>query len=378
MISWLSLAGIAFGTAAIIIVLSVFNGLEDLNRSLFKSYDADLTILPKKGKSFDPAIVARLPLNKLPGVDYVNATVQDNALLRYNDLQCVATVKGVDSYFLKNEAFKKSIVEGQCQLSVDSSYGAVIGLGIQQNLLISTENAFSPIEFWYPRKNSNLILATEDSFNKGFAYPTGVFSIEQAYDQIVIVPLALAQALFERENQLSSLEISLKPNADIQELKTNIAKSLPASLKILDSDEQHASLLSAIKIEKLFVFMALICITAIAALNLFFSLTMLVIEKKKDILTLKSLGANESLIKKIFQNTGYIISIIGLLAGLCIGFAFCYAQQQYGFLKMGMVSALVDAYPVRMSVSDFLATAIGILLISTLIIQFPAKKAANF
>jgi lipoprotein-releasing system permease protein len=376
-ISWLAMAGIAFGTTALVVVLSVFNGLEDLNRSLFNTFDSDLSIQPKKGKSFDPNLIDLKTLNSIVGIKYYTKIIQESALVKYGEQQSVAIVKGVESSFLKNEAFKKSIIDGEFTLIADSSYQAIIGIGIQQNLSISIENFYTPIEFWYPSKTANLNLATESSFNKTMAFPSSVFSIEQSYDNHIIVPIALTRSLFEKPIEITALEINLNKGVDSQLIKAELENLWGKKLKIITRDEQHLGLLKAIKLEKLFVFLALIFITGIAALNIFFSLSMLVIEKTNDIKTLKALGANKSTIGKIFKIEGFLIASIGAVTGLVIGYILCALQLKYGLLKMGMVSAIVDAYPVRIEFLDFLYTGIAIFILTLLISQFPSKKAEN-
>ncbi len=376
-ISWLAMAGIAFGTTALVVVLSVFNGLEDLNRSLFNTFDSDLSVQPKKGKSFDQNIINFNELTTIEGIKYYTKIIQESALVKYGEQQTVANVKGVESTFLKNEAFKKSIIDGEFKLLADSSYQAIIGIGIQQNLSISIENFYTPLEFWYPSKTANLNLATESSFNKVMAIPSGVFSIEQSYDNHIIVPIELTRSLFDKKTAITALEINLNTGTDSKLIKSKLEKIWGEKLKVFTRDEQHMGLLKAIKLEKLFVFLALIFITGIAALNIFFSLSMLVIEKTNDIKTLKAIGANKTTIGKIFKIEGFLIASIGAIIGLAIGYILCTLQLKYGFLKMGMVSALVDAYPVRIEFSDFLFTGFAIFLLTLLISQFPSKKAEN-
>jgi lipoprotein-releasing system permease protein len=377
LISWLAMSGIAFGTSAIIIVLSVFNGLEDLNRSLFKTFDSDLIALPLTGKKFDAASLNNLNSRKLTNIKNVNGVIQENALVKYGDQQCVATIKGVQNSFLENADFKNSIVEGKFTLIQDSTFQAIVGIGIQQNLSIDTGNFYTPIEFWFPNKDANLNLATESSFNKVSAFPSSVFSIEQSYDNYIIVPIELTKQLFDRKNELSAIEINLKSTENIEETKKQLMPILGNKLKILTRDEQHIGLLKAIKFEKLFVFLALIFITGIAALNIFFSLSMLVIEKTEDIKTLKAIGTNNNTIKRIFQIEGALISVAGSILGMTIGLGVCWLQLKYGFLKMGMVSALVDAYPVRIELLDVVYTAIALVIITLIISQFPSKKASK-
>lgn len=376
-ISWLAMAGIAFGTTALVVVLSVFNGLEDLNRSLFNTFDSDLSVQPKKGKSFDQNIINFKELTTIEGIKYYTKIIQESALVKYGEQQTVANVKGVESTFLKNEAFKKSIIDGEFKLLADSSYQAIIGIGIQQNLSISIENFYTPLEFWYPSKTANLNLATESSFNKVMAIPSSVFSIEQAYDNHIIVPIELTRSLFDKPTAITALEINLNIGTDSKLIKSKLEKIWGEKLKVFTRDEQHMGLLKAIKLEKLFVFLALIFITGIAALNIFFSLSMLVIEKTNDIKTLKAIGANKTIIGKIFKIEGFLIASIGAIIGLVIGYILCELQLKYGLLKMGMVSALVDAYPVRIEFLDFLFTGFAIFLLTLLISQFPSKKAEN-
>lgn len=376
-ISWLAMAGIAFGTTALVVVLSVFNGLEDLNRSLFNTFDSDLSIQPKKGKSFDQNLINFKELESIEGIKYYTKIIQESALVKYGEQQTVAIVKGVEGTFLKNVAFKKSIIDGEFSIMADSSFQAIIGIGIQQNLSISIENFYTSLEFWYPSKNANLNLATESSFNKIMAIPSGVFSIEQSYDNHIIVPIALTRTLFEKPNEITALEVNLNDGANSQLIKENLENKWGRKLKILTRDEQHIGLLRAIKLEKLFVFISLIFIIGIAALNIFFSLSMLVIEKTNDIKTLKALGANKTTIGKIFKIEGFLIASIGAIIGLAIGYILCALQLKYGLLKMGMVSALVDAYPVRIEFLDFLFTGLAIFILTILISQFPSKKAEN-
>jgi lipoprotein-releasing system permease protein len=377
LISWLAMGGIAFGTTALVIVLSVFNGLEDLNRSLFNTFDADFVIQPKVGKKIPESLIDIKTINQISGIAYCTKIIQENALVKYDNEQTVAIIKGVEENFLLKDEFKKSIVQGDFKLIADSSYQAIVGVGIQQNLSISTENYYTPIEFWYPTKTANLSVVSEGSFNKSLAMPAGVFSIEQAYDNYIIVPIELTKQLFDRKTDISFLEINLKPNQNTELIKETIKNKIGDSLKVLTRDEQHSGLLKAIKIEKLFVFIALIFIIGIAALNIFFSLSMLVLEKKEDIKTLKALGTPKSTIGQIFKIEGLLIASIGAILGLIIGYLLCTLQLNYGLLKMGMVSALVDAYPIRIEFLDFLLSGFAIFTITILISQFPSKKAEN-
>ncbi len=258
-----------------------------------------------------------------------------------------------------------------------TNFNAIIGIGIEQNLSISTLNFYTALEFWYPSKTANLNLATENSFNKQMALPAAIFSIEQSYDNHIIVPLKLTDALFEKNGQITTLEINIKKETSVENFKEKLRSICPPNLQILTRDEQHSGLLKAIKLEKLFVFIALIFIIGIAALNIFFSLSMLVLEKTNDIKTLKALGAKKQLIGRIFKIEGFLIASAGAITGLVLGYIICLIQLKYGLLKMGMVSALVDSYPIRIQISDFIFSGISIFFITLIISQFPSKKAEN-
>jgi lipoprotein-releasing system permease protein len=208
--------------------------------------------------------------------------------------------------------------------------------------------------------------------------PSGVFSIEQQYDDnYIFAPLSFAQTLFDYTNERTSLEIQVNNDQSISRIQRAVKELLGNDFLIQSQDEQHASLLRAIKIEKLFVFLTLSFIIGIASFNIFFSLSMLAIEKKEDVKTLYAMGANASMIQKIFLAEGAIVAFSGAIVGLTLGFILCWLQQSYGLVSMGIVGALIDAYPVKMQFSDFFFTSIVVVIITLLASYFPAKRAAN-
>jgi lipoprotein-releasing system permease protein len=378
LISWLAMGGVAFGTAALVIVLSVFNGLEDLNRSLFKSFDADFTIEASKAKRFELSANKISNLKKIEEIQYITEVLQENALTKYGNSQTVATIKGVDSTFLQNDSFKKSIIDGQFNFGKNGQYNAIVGIGIQQSLQISLENFYTSLSLWFPKNDANLAAPSMESFSRVDILPGSIFSIEQAYDNFVFIPIAFARKLFNQPTAISALEITLKKDQDIEDTRNKISNILGQSFSIKTRDEKHQGLLKAIKFEKLFVFITLLFIIGISEMNIFFSLSMLVIEKKDDIKSMVALGANASFIKNIFKVEGAIIAIIGAITGLVIGLSLCLIQLKYGLLKMGMTSALVDEYPIRIEMGDLIYTAIALTLITILIAYIPAKRAAKF
>ncbi|MFY7907941.1 MAG: ABC transporter permease [Emticicia sp.] len=370
--------GIGIGTMALVIVLSVFNGLEDLNRKIFKSFDADIKVSPKNGKSFLIDQGKLTKIKALKDVWYVTEVIQDNALVKYENSQMVVTLKGVDETFQAHSPLKKSLVEGNFVLSKDSVDYAFIGGNVYAALNISLQNIIEPIELWYPRNRNSYSLNPDDNINREILNISGVYSLEQLqHDSFVYIPLEVAKQLTEYGDKRSAIEIQAKPEADIAQIQAAVKNILGENFLVQNQDEQNASLFRAIKIEKLFIFIALMFIIGIASFNIFFSLTMLVIDKQQDLKTLFAMGANESLVKRIFYSEGALVSFIGAIVGLVVGGVICFLQEQFGIIKIGIESSFIDAYPVKMQLSDFVLTAISIIIITLLASYLPAKRAAK-
>lgn len=369
--------GIGIGTMALVIVLSVFNGLEDLNRQIFKSFDPDIKISAIEGKTFELNSIDMVSLSSINGIAHVGQVIQDNALARYQNAQMIVNLKGVDTYFEKNNPLKKALVDGQFILSKDGVDYAIIGGNVYEALSISLDNIIEPLDLWYPKSTKKIALLPEENINTSLINISGVFALEQNYDDFVYVPLAFAEQLTDNLGERTSLEIYLKDEAEMILVQNEIKKMLGGKFKVQNRDEQNANLFRAIKIEKLFIFIALLFIIGIASFNVFFSLTMLVIDKEPEIKTLSAFGANASLIRKIFFTEGAIISFSGAGIGLFLGWGICYMQQKYGLLKMGIPNAIVDAYPVKMQLSDFVFTAFALILITILASLVPAKRATE-
>lgn len=371
--------GVGVGTMALVVVLSVFNGLEDFQRGLYKSFDADLKISPVTGKNFDcpPSLLQKL--GKIEGVRNINQVIEENVLVRYRDAQMVVNLKGVDDNFLKQERLKTSLIDGKLKLKENGISEAIVGSGVAITLGIDVDAFFTPLEVWFPRntQSKTIDFTSSNAFNKMSLIPSGVFSIEQQYDDnYIFAPLTFAQNLFDYNNERTSLEVQVINTEEISKVQETIIQTLGKNFTVQNQDEQHASLLRAIKIEKLFVFLTLTFIIGIASFNIFFSLSMLAIEKKEDVKTLYAIGANTSMIQRIFLSEGAIVAFSGAIVGLVLGYGLCVLQQTYGLISMGIVGALIDAYPVKMQFSDFFFTALVVIIITMIASYFPAKKAA--
>ncbi len=369
---------VALGTAALVIVLSVFNGLEGLIRTLYSTFDPEIKVAPVNGRAFDKdsAMIARI--YAIEGVGIVTEVLEENALVEHRDDRRVVKVKGVSSNFIEQGRMDSAIVEGDFVLYRGSRAYAVIGRGIQYSLNVGLNNDFYPLKVSFPNNQKVLNPTANDMLISKFIPVSAVFAIEKQYDDnYIFTPLAFAEELFSMKGKINALEIKTDKGYKINDVKKRLKKVLGDDFLVQDSDEQHASLLRAIKIEKLFVFIIFTFLLLIASVNIFFSLTMLSIEKKKDVAILLSLGAGRSMIKKIFLVEGLMIALTGAFIGLFLGFAICALQQQFGLVSMGMETSVVDAYPVRMNGLDFLYTGLIIIVLTILLSYRPALQASK-
>lgn len=374
------MAGVAFCTAALIIVLSVFNGLGDLLRSLHLAFDPALKIEAARGKSFlvDDALIAKI--ENTAGVELVTQVIEDFAYVRYRDADMVAILRGVSNNFLDQNRLDNSMVQGTLELiRGDSIPCAIIGTGVQQTLTVDVEEPFYPLQVFYIKDLSGRIAADPSRmYARQTLLPVGVFAIEQHYnDQYIIVPLSFMQQLLQYGDKRTSLEIKLEANASAQATQARLKSTLGDAYRILTNEEQHQDIYRILKMEKLFMFLALSLLILVGSINIFFSLMMLAIDKRKDISVLVALGASPKTVRRIFLAEGALMSFTGAAVGLALGGLLCWLQDQFGLVGMGMESAIVSTYPVKMKLSDLLLTG-GMLVISTVLIAlYPAQKAAK-
>ena len=378
-IALIAMIGVGVGTMAMVVVLSVFNGMEDLNRQIFKTFDADMKVTPLEGRRFVLPAGSIKKIKNIDGVAFVTQVIEDNALARYRDNQMVVRLKGVDSTYEQRGQLYTAMTEGILRLKgANGTPFAIVADGVRSSLLISMKDPLAAIEVWYPRNDRRtLSLTSPDAFNQVTVRPGGTFFIESRYDDFVIAPLSTVASLLQYDKQLTSLEIQLQPEADPKEVQSLIENLLGKSFIIKNRDEQNADLLRAIRVEKLFVTITLAFIILVAAINIFFSLSMLAIEKKEDVRMLFALGASTLLVRRIFLSVGGIVALSGAVLGLILGVGLCWAQQKYGLVSMGMVSSLVDAYPIKLVWSDVLLTALIIILITIAVSYIPARRAAQ-
>jgi lipoprotein-releasing system permease protein len=377
-ISMLSMLGVCVGTMSLVIVLSVFNGLEELNRMIFKAQDPDLKVELIEGKGFELSDEVVSKIEKIKSVSFVNPVIQDNALARNGDAQMVVTIKGVDQKFEQVSPLVNSVVEGRLMLQQDSIPYAFVGGGVYGMLGLNVQDFLYPLEIWYPRNQKLNVLNPEDNINTIIVPVSGVFSLEQQFDDLIFLPIEIVEQLTDYQGKRTAIEVYLSDEEVTNTVKSELKDIMGGAFTVKDRDEQNEALFKAIKIEKLFIFVSLLLIIGIASFNIFFSLTMLVIDKQDDIQTLSALGAKRNLVQRIFFTEGAMIAFIGASIGLTLGAIICWLQMQFGFVTMGMQSAIVDAYPVEMKLSDFVYASLGIIIITVIAAFFPARRAVAY
>lgn len=377
LISIVSMLGVGVGTMALVVVLSVFNGMEELNRMIFKTFEADLTISPAQGKRLTVTADLLQTIKQTGQVNLVTQVIEDNALARYRDGQTVVKLKGIDSSYLQRRQLDTALVEGKLRLQEDGVNYALVAEGVRNALLISPEDLLTPLEIWYPQNRKTYTVLSADAFNRGEFAVSGVFFIEDNFNDYVLAPLNMVRELVGySQNQLSSLELQVKPDVDILRLKKSLQQQLGGTVLIKDRDDLNPDLFRAIRVEKLFVTVTLAFLVLVASINIFFSLSMLAIEKKDDVAILYAMGASPSLVRRIFLFEGTIVAFIGAIVGLVIGIVLCLLQQRFGFVSMGIESSLIDAYPVKLEANDLMITTLIVITVTIVVSWFPAKKAA--
>ncbi len=364
---------------ALVLILSVFNGLEDFQKGLFNTFDPDLKIIQSRGTRFqlNPGQVAAI--SKLAGVKFVNPILEDQGLIRYDQKQLVVRMKGVDASYLAAGRLKNQVVEGDYFVESGEHPFALVGIGVFLAMGMSFDNVFEPVEAWYPNHTQLKRAAlNENSIRRNYFFPSGVLEVEQNFDnQTVIVPLDWMEELVGVPGVRSAYEIMLASNTDELSIKNQIQSILGSQFTVQTRDEQHALLLKAIKIEKLFVFLIMAFVMGIASFTLFYALSLLVIEKRKDLYTLMAMGVSRQQVFQAFLWVGTLISFSGAALGMLLGFVLAWIQQQFGVISLGIPNALIEAYPIQMDPWDFIWTALVVILITGLAALFPARKAVQ-
>lgn len=376
-ISAISAVGMAIGTAALIIILSIYNGFDELVKSTLSNVEPDILITPAKGKVFVPEGEAFDRIKDNPLVGEYNLILQENVFVDYDGHQGIAKAKGVDRAFEEDSPLAGHITNGEFSLHKGQLPQMVVGAGLAYKMGMNPAFLASA-ELYFPIRDRNFSLANPAaSIETVRMRPSGIFSVNQQIDNdLIILPIEQMRKLLGYEEEVSGVELRLVEGSTAKDLRSaikDIQKELGPDFKVLDRFRQNTSLYKMMRYEKAAIYVILIFVIIIIALNIFGSITMLIIEKKDDIETYRSLGATDQMLRHTFTLEGWLISLLGLAAGLVIGIGFSLAQQNFGFIKMPG-SFLVNAYPVILQWQDVLATIIGVALIGYIIALLPVRR----
>ena len=371
-ISWVSLLGVTIGTAALILVLSVFNGFEDLILSMYNSFDPHLKITSAEGKVFNPDKVQSVLDND--AIEKSSFVLEEKVLLKYQEKEYIATVKGVDENYLTLTNFDSLLVDGEYLNKYENTNIAIVGRGVAYYLSMGVGNMFEQLQVYVPNRNSKTLLNPTTAFKQGSVLPIGIFGIQAEIDEkFIITPLAFIQNLADRENEISAVEIKLKNADEMLAVQQELQKELGDIFIVQNRLEQQEFLYKILNTEKLAVFLILAFIMIIATFNIIGALSMLMLDKKKDIQTFKSLGATRNEVQQIFFNKSVLTIIAGTVIGLSVGLGLAFLQQNFGFIGMGNGSFVVDVYPVAIKLNDVLLVSTTVILIGLLASWYPAK-----
>ena len=373
-ISAISAIGMAIGTAALIIILSVYNGFDSLIRSMMSNVEPDLMITPATGKIFVPDDRTFDWIYDQPSVMNMCCTLEEQVFISYDGKQGLAKAKGVDWVYEEESPLKGHMADGEFRLHRGDVPLAAVGVGLAYEMGISPR-FLAPIEIYFPTRTGKISMTNPAaSIESVRVYPSGLFSVNNDVDsKLLIVPIEKMRELLEYEDEVSAVELRLidgTPKEELKRLQKEIGNRLGPGFKVRDRFQQNESLYKMMKYEKAAIYMILIFVIIIIAFNIFGSLSMLIIEKRDDIQTLRSLGAQDGLIRRIFVLEGWLISLVGLAGGLVVGIGFSALQQAFGFIKMPG-HFVVQAYPIILSWSDILLTAVGVATVGYLIALLP-------
>lgn len=378
-ISMVSMVGMGLGAFALIILLSVFNGFENLVLDLQNSFYADIEVKAVKGKSFIPTNDLLDKITSTAGVDEYCFVLEENAYLKYNDKEKIATVKGVDENFYNVSRIENNIAAGKPTLKEKGINYAVLGSGIDYVLGTNVNTPLEPININIPKKGKGSAIIASQLFNSGQVMPGGVFLIQSEFDnKYIIIPLSLMRKITKTKEAISSIEIRTFKNSNLSKVKKELMANLGDSFSVTPRNEQDKALYKAMQAERWAVFAILGLIMFIISFNIVGSLSMISIEKKKDISILKAMGLKKQTVKQIFIMQGVMGSILGAIIGLSLGLLILGAQKMFGFIGLPSNGGFViDAYPVHILPGDILLSFLMVVVISIIASFYPAKKASE-
>jgi len=367
-------------TAALIIVLSVFNGFEKLVISLFNSFNPELVIEPAKGKTIQLVDFPTDKIRNIEGVKYFCPILEENALLKYRDRQTIVQLKGVDSSFVKMSNMDSLMVQGHFVLEEGRENYLVLGYGVAYYLQSRLSDFYTPIQVFLPDKSKSAGTKLDDAFRSAKLFPSGYFSVRQDYDEkYAFISYDYLSDILKQKNQATSIELGLEKVSEYPMIQLEIQELLGNDFQIKNRLQQQSVLLQVMQSEKIMVYLILGFILLIATFNIIGSITMLIVDKRPDMETLKALGASRKLILRIFALEGMMISLAGGIIGLFLGGVVAWLQQEFNLISLGEggTGFVVDAYPVVIVFKDFIGVLMMVLIMSLLSVLYPLKQLAH-
>lgn len=378
-LSRISMVAIAVGSCALIVLLSVFNGFDDLVKDLYKAFYPEIKITPNQGKFFSIAQNDWQQTKGIKGIVAVAATIEDNVLLNNEQEQMVATIKGVDNNYFKVNAIKQYIYDGIDTVSNQPEPTALLGLYIADQMGLTTKDAFAKLTVYYPNTHStNLLLNPTDAFQNLALVPAGVFRVQDEFDRkYILAPLASVQSLLLQDGKYSAIEIKLQQGANVENLVDELRKmTCYQHCNIETRYQQNRTMYMVMQTEKWAVYAILLLVLLIASFNMVGALTMLVLEKRKDIAILRVMGVNPTQIKSIFIVEGILWALVGGLFGMSVGLALCYGQIHFQWIKL-QGAFIINAYPVVIRWEDIIVVIVTVIVVGFLAAFFPAIKSTR-
>ncbi len=383
-ISGISVCGVAIATAALVCILSVFNGFQGMIADLFTAIDPQLKVLPVEGKYMEAAHPNLLELRNNKDVEIVTEVIEDNAMAMLHNRQAMVTVKGVDENFGKMVDVDRIVFgSGKFKLRADVIDYGVFGLGVLQGRFGVGTDWDAPIAVYAPKKGERISLnSPEESFNRDELYcPQVGLSVSQGkYDaNYVITSLRFAQRIFDKQGQVTALELKLHDGVDVAEAEERIERQLGDGFVVKNRYEQQEDTFKIMEIEKLISYIFLTFILVVACFNVISSISMLIIDKKDDVVTLRNLGADKSQVSRIFIMEGVLISVVGAVAGIVLGVALCLVQQEFGLIKFGATEGahIISTYPVRLELIDLLLTFVTVIMVGFVSVWYPVRRLVS-
>ena len=376
-LSLVSQFGIAIGTIALVLVMSVFNGFENLVLDMYNVFDPHIKVTSNEGKNFDSDEVNKV-VGDIDGVANFSSVLEEKILVEYNSKQYIAVLKGVDENYRELTNFDSLIVDGGYIDDFKSNNVAMVGRGIAYYLSMHIGSVFDNLRVYLPNRDSKNLFKLEKAFTSSSISPVGVFGVQQEIDsKYIIVPLNFVQDLIKRDKYVSAIEIKLKSSDSMINIQNILKEKLDSKYLIQNRFEQQEFLYKILNTERLVVIIILLFIVLIASFNIISSLIILIIDKKKDIESLFNFGFENHSIKKVFIYKSMLGVFAGSFSGIIIGFILAYLQQEFGLIKMGVGSFVIDAYPVSIRLNDIIIIQLIVLLIGLLASWFTSRLMLN-